>query len=71
VSTATGSHLTLRPELDAARCQHPGCTDCGPLELHSGCHIEAPLWATYHRGGELELRCPTCGALVCRIAVAG
>ena len=64
--------LMFRPELDAARCQHPGCTECDDeLELHSHCHTEAPLWAVYHRGGELELLCSVCEEPVCKIAVAG
>ena len=64
--------LMLRPELDEARCQVPGCTDCGhEIELHSHCHPREPLWAVYHKGGELELQCSVCEEPVARIAVAG
>lgn len=64
--------LMLRSELDEARCQHPGCTDCRhELELHPSCHTGVPLWAVYHKGGELELTCSKCDETVCRIAVAG
>ena len=64
--------LMLRPELDEARCQVPGCTDCGhEIELHSLCHPKKPLWAVYHKGGELELQCSVCEEPVARIAVAG
>jgi hypothetical protein len=62
----------LRSHLDELKCDEPGygCDDeeimLGPL-----CHSGAPLWAEYHKGGELELSCAECGETVVRIAVAG
>jgi hypothetical protein len=39
--------------------------------MHSHCHPREPLWAVYHKGGELELQCSVCEEPVARIAVAG
>ena len=64
--------LLLRADLDEARCQVEGCTDCcHEIEVHSECHPKTPLWAIYHKGGELELQCSVCEESVARIAVAG
>ncbi len=65
--------LMFRPELDEARCQVPGCTDCSHvIGLSPECHPKRPLWVIYTEGsGELELLCSVCEEPVCRIAVAG
>ncbi len=65
--------LMLRSDLDEARCQVEGCTDCSHvIELHPECHPKNPVWPVYSEGsGELELLCSVCQEPVCRIAVAG
>ena len=64
--------LALRTDLDKLRCCEPGC-DCDDegIVITSCCHEDAPMWATYQHGGELELRCAECDEPVVTIAVAG
>ena len=62
--------LALRRDLDALRCEHRNCSNCGPLALHARCHPEAPTWCEYERG-QLILHCSECGSRVVCVAIAG
>jgi hypothetical protein len=63
--------LALRTHLDRLRCDEPGCECDDELVLGPVCHDGAPVWAEYHKGGELELVCSVCGEPIVRVAVAG
>lgn len=55
-----------------------GCNNCGhdhskdaPMFIHSHCHVNAPLEASYQYGsGVLKLKCAKCHRAVMNIAVA-
>jgi len=62
----------VRRDLDAGRCDVPGCThESHPagLALHAMCHPAAPLQVWY-ADGLLTVKCNSCKADVCQIAVA-
>jgi len=66
------SKVLIRRDLDAGVCDIPGCTHVGHpegLALHARCHPAATLQVWY-RDGLLTVKCGTCHADVCQIAVA-
>jgi hypothetical protein len=65
------TRLTLRPELDELRCDHPRCDECDGLTLEGTCHPGSPVWATYTKGGELSLECSKCDTHILTVMVAG
>lgn len=59
-----------RRELDAGRCQTPGCCeDHGPLYLNPRCHPGGGVDVSYVNG-ELFIMCKPCGKLVTSVEVA-
>ncbi len=67
--------LKTRKDLDAVRCQRPGCV-CGgegvPF-IRATCHPEVPVVKVYYDRdvGALVVKCAVCGEDIEAIAVAG
>lgn len=64
--------VLIRRDLDTHGCDIPGCTHADHpegLALHARCHPASTLQVWYH-DGTLTVKCATCKADICQIAVA-
>jgi len=69
MSKFRGSEILTQLTLGSATCDEPGCGCSGRMYLHSACHQDVPMWASYENG-VLVLECAECGKPAAKIAVA-
>ena len=58
-----------REDLEASRCDVPGCEDTTELWFHARCHLGSPTWVTY-RDGVVTIVCARCDREIASLVVA-